>query len=102
MKSVARYESKFQSFSTIRHIGCEVLFPSSIPARSCSLCTNYRKSLNAILSRHHYQFKSTNANTSISSHTNYRYLPSDDKTVRLRALYNALQTSKRQTQHLKD
>ena len=102
MKSVARYESKFQSFSTIRHIDCEVLLPSCIPARSCSLCTNYRKSLNAMLSRHHQQFKSTNTNTNINSHTNYRYLLSDDKTIRLRALYNALQASKRQTQHLKD
>ena len=101
MKSVARYESKFQSFSTIGHINCKVLLSSSISAKSCFLCTNYRKLFNPMLSRHHQQFKSTNTSTSINSHTNYRYLSSDDRTIRLHQLYNALQAI-RQMQHLKD
>ena len=56
-----------------------------------------------MLSRQHQQLKSPNSNyTSINSHTNYRYLSSDDKTIRLRELSNVLKTSKNQIQYLKD
>ena len=105
-KDVASYESKLQSFSTIRHINCEVLLSSSVPTKYCAVCTKYRKSLNAMLSRHHQQLKPSpntkTISTSISSHTNYRYLSSDDKTIKIHALYNALTASKQQKHRLKE
>ena len=102
MNVVASYEWDFQSFSTIRHVNCEILLSTSESVRSCVHCTNYRKSLSAMLSRYQQQLKSANITTGISSHTNYRYLSSDDKTIRLHELHNALQTSKRYIQYLKD
>ena len=100
MNVIASCESKFQSFSTIRHINCEILLPTTVT--SCAHCTNHRKSLNAMLSRYHQKLKSVNPNTGINSHTNYRYLSSNDKNTRIHTLHNALQISKRQIKQLKD
>ena len=98
---VAIHESKFQQFSTIRHTNCEVLLPRLSSSSTCAACMKHRKSFNAMLSKHNQQLQSPNTSycTSIHSHTNYRYLTSDDKTSRLRALHNALELKK---QHLKN
>lgn len=103
-KVVVRYESKFQSFVPIRHANCEMLLPSFTSDASCIVCTNHRKSLIAMLSKQCQHLKSSNIinATSISSHTNYRYLLSDEKTITLHTLSNVLQTFKTQIQYLKD
>ena len=105
-KVIASTESRFQSYSTIRHVTCEVLLPGMILNRSCAACVKYRKSLNTMLSRHNQQLEKpetkTSGRISINSHANYRYLSSDEKNIRLHSLQNALTASKHQIQNLKD
>ena len=55
-----------------------------------------------MLSRHNRQLQSCNDNTDISSHTNYRYLSPSERKERLRKLHNAIISSKKQLQQLKD
>jgi len=55
-----------------------------------------------MLNQHNKQLESTNDCTSIDSHTNYRYLSPSEKEERLHKLHNAIISSRRQLQHLKD
>ena len=55
-----------------------------------------------MLRRHNKQLEKPETKTCIYSHVNYRYLSSDEKSIRLHSLHNALTASKHQIQNLKD
>ena len=80
---VASVDVRFNS--TIRHTKCDLLLEAE--SSRCHICTTYRKSLHAMVSRHE---KTANivSNTEPSSHVNYRFLTPAEKGVRLQKLHD--------------
>uniref|UniRef100_A0A1X7UPQ6 Uncharacterized protein n=1 Tax=Amphimedon queenslandica TaxID=400682 RepID=A0A1X7UPQ6_AMPQE len=67
------------STSTVRHMECQYLIFRTEKRKRCKSCDDYRLNLHSLASRE--KQKATNAIT--CNHTNYRYLPSPEKTKRL-------------------
>ena len=68
-------------YSTIRHTKCSMLLPQSTDSDRCGKCRAYRKMLNKAHARKSKAIDTTTPH----SHTNLRYLSSDDKNQRAAA-----------------
>lgn len=64
--------------STVRHAQCHLIIKNG---PRCTICIRYRKALRSMLSRHRKQEISTNR-TDISSHVNFRFLTTPEKSKR--------------------
>ena len=67
--------------TVIRRNDCSVLLSS--PGTRCNACTKYRLTLNALLHKKH---KKSDDRSDPSSHTNFRYLNTPQKMLRMRRL----------------
>lgn len=81
MNVAAKYVQDYFSFHTVRCTSCQLLV--SVPLSRCDPCTEYRKILNAMVSR---QSNTCEDSTQPESHTNYRFLNTPDRKVRVQRL----------------
>ena len=83
--------------NSIRHVKCQYLFlPGSKHNKSCPVCCTYRSNyLRSSLSRLNKSGKENSEPCDPSSHTNYRFLNSDQKDQRLRQLHTELRAKTR-------
>ena len=83
-KKVAYYD---EDHSTVRHVDCSLLLEGSV---CCNHCKKYQKNtLNKLLHRMNNKSAADKENT--SSHINHRFMDSESKTARIKALKLELQ-----------
>ena len=83
-KVVGVLDTTRNDISSVNHAQCEVLVDDT--QERCCYCKNYRKCLTAMASRALHTSVQADDRTCPSSHTNYMYLKSEEKSVRLHHL----------------
>ena len=98
-KVMAIQESNILGHETIRHVECEKVLPPDHLNERCCKCNKYRKTLRALASRSCHEGECDR--THPSSHCNYRYLTSSEKSERLCRMHNICRSSSKQIERLK-
>ena len=96
---VAFYDCKRK---TIQSEECLLLLPQSEgsnPVKYCGPCEECRQVLNRLLYRTSYEGKD-NDNTSINSHTNYRFLSTPEKMTRMKRMHSHIRVAQQQISRL--
>ena len=83
---------------TVRCSSCEVLVEGS----KCIICRNYRSTLRSMYSRWSKKLASDSSEcTTVSSHTNYRYLNTPERKMRMANLKSEVDSTRRELEDLK-
>lgn len=98
-KQVAHYCQDFCSFPTIRSTMCQILVSSR--EERCVKCSEYRKMLNSMLSRHNGNKDIVSERTTADSHTNYRFLRTPEKDERMHQLHRKAKICQQRVNRLK-
>ena len=85
-------ESRLLGTATIRHKDCELVVEGDT---RCKACKHHRSTLHAIYSRIEKNEAGKENRTAPTSHVNYRYLSSPEKSERLSRLHQAARTAQR-------
>ena len=95
-------ESDMLGSQTIRHSQCQLLIPQNPLSQhpKCQACTQHRKSLHAMVSRHQHKLDSDTSSTHPSSHTNYRHLTPAEKDQRLSEMHDELRAIEKKCERL--
>ena len=88
---------------TIRHVNCEVIVAQGGDACTsrCSSCTQYRKTLCALVRRSNTIDLKASDRSDPSSHTNYRFLTSPEKVKRLENLHHQHRITEKKLFHFR-
>ena len=88
------------SCNTIRCTDCMVLVPRANTASRCERCRDYRKNLSGLLTRYHNGKTKRLDGSDPQSHTNYRYLSTQEKDKRLQRLHQQHRMSEKKLTRL--
>lgn len=98
-KSVVAFLDINSHSKTVRHIKCSLICADG--ELRCSSCLQYRPTLRAMRSRSGKTVQSAISNTDSSSHTNYRYLGSEELKKRMTNVQNEKRAAERKLKKLK-
>lgn len=94
-------EVAYAEGSVIRHVNCAIIMMNGRNNKCCDKCKQYRN--NSLLKQLNRMSKFLdNEQCSTSSHTNYRFLSSDQKNERLKRLHAELRNKVRQLNTIQD
>ena len=99
---VAYHNARALPEPTIRHNECAVILArDGSRVDRCQRCTDYRRTLHAMVSRQSQSQHKSISNATLSSHTNYRYLSTPEKIERLGSLHHENRSAQKKLQRLR-